>query len=120
MIPVKAGVELLAEAGINEVREKSIALTEFAIAVVDSWPKDVGIELASPRDAAKRGGHVTIRRADFRALTSRLWKLGVIPDFRAPDGIRLGLSPLSTSFTELHDGLEVIAALAAEGALAAN
>jgi kynureninase len=120
MIPVRAGIELLAEAGIDRVREKSIALTEFAITVVDAWPRNLGIELASPREAAQRGGHVTIRRADFRELTGRLWQQGVIPDFRAPDGIRLGLSPLSTSFTELHRGLESIAALAAAGELAAN
>ena len=54
---------------------------------------------------------MTIRRADFRELTPRLWEHGVIPDFRAPDGIRLGLSPLSTSFVELHRGLETISEL---------
>ena len=67
--------------------------------------------IGSPRDSASRGGHVTIRRADFRELTPLLWEHGVIPDFRAPDGIRLGLSPLSTSFVELHRGLETISEL---------
>ena len=111
MIPVRAGVELVAEAGIEAIRAKSIALTEFAIEVVDSWPAELQVTIGSPRDSASRGGHVTIRRADFRELTPRLWEHGVIPDFRAPDGIRIGLSPLSTSFVELHRGLETISEL---------
>lgn len=111
MIPVRAGVELVAEAGIEAIRAKSIALTEFAIEVVDSWPAEMQVTIGSPRDSASRGGHVTIRRADFRELTPLLWEHGVIPDFRAPDGIRLGLSPLSTSFVELHRGLETISEL---------
>ena len=111
MIPVRAGVELVAEAGIEAIRAKSIALTEFAIEVVDSWPAELQVTIGSPRDSASRGGHVTIRRADFRELTPLLWEHGVIPDFRAPDGIRLGLSPLSTSFVELHRGLETICEL---------
>ena len=111
MIPVRAGVELVAEAGIEAIRAKSIALTEFAIEVVDSWPAELQVTIGSPRDSASRGGHVTIRRADFRELTPLLWEHGVIPDFRAPDGIRLGLSPLSTSFVELHRGLETISEL---------
>jgi kynureninase len=111
MIPVRAGVELVAESGIEAIRAKSIALTEFAIEVVDSWPAELQVTIGSPRDSASRGGHVTIRRADFRELTPLLWEHGVIPDFRAPDGIRLGLSPLSTSFVELHRGLETISEL---------
>ena len=111
MIPVRAGVELVAEAGIEAIRAKSVALTEFAIEVVDSWPAELQVTIGSPRDSASRGGHVTIRRADFRELTPLLWEHGVIPDFRAPDGIRLGLSPLSTSFVELHRGLETISEL---------
>ncbi len=111
MIPVRAGVELVAEAGIEAIRAKSVALTEFAIEVVDSWPTELRVTIGSPRDSASRGGHVTIRRPDFRELTPRLWEHGVIPDFRAPDGIRLGLSPLSTSFVELHRGLETISEL---------
>ena len=111
MIPVRAGVELVAEAGIEAIRAKSIALTEFAIEVVDSWPAELQVTIGSPRDSASRGGHVTIRRADFRELTPLLWEHGVIPDFRAPDGIRLGLSPLSTRFVELHRGLETISEL---------
>ena len=61
--------------------------------------------MLSPRDAARRGGHVTIGHPDFAEVTKTLWAEGVIPDFRFPDGIRLGLSPLSTSHTEALSGV---------------
>ena len=113
MIPVQVGVELTAEAGIEAIRSKSILLTDFAIEIVDSWPAELRVQVASPRDSATRGGHVTIRRPDFREVTSALWARGVIPDFRAPDGMRIGLSPLSTSFVELYDAMEVIRSVSA-------
>ncbi|HET7303345.1 MAG TPA: kynureninase [Segeticoccus sp.] len=108
MLPVRVGVELLAEAGIEAVRAKSQLLTRFLIDVVDSWPAELGVQLASPRADDRRGGHVTVRRSDFREVNQRLWERGVIPDFREPDGIRLGLSPLSTSFAETWRALEVL------------
>jgi kynureninase len=113
MIPVQVGVELSAEAGIEAIRAKSVLLTEFAVEMVDSWPAELGVHLGSPRESALRGAHVTICRADFRDVTSALWARGVIPDFRAPDGIRIGLSPLSTSFMELYEGMEVIRSVSA-------
>ncbi len=107
-VPLLAGLELLEEAGIAAVRAKSRALTAFALDLTDAWLAPHGVELVSPRDADRRGGHVTIRRAGFRAVLDGLWVRGVIPDYREPDGIRLGLAPLSTSFTEVHDGLAVL------------
>ena len=62
----------------------------------------LGVQVASPRDPARRGGHVTLQPPGFRAVLDELWERGVIPDFREPDGIRLGLAPLSTSFAEVH------------------
>ncbi|MGH8964566.1 MAG: kynureninase, partial [Actinomycetes bacterium] len=69
-----------------------------------------------PREADRRGGHVTIRRADFREVLPQLWERGVVPDFREPDGLRLGLAPLSTGYAELHDGLTVLRDVLALGA----
>jgi kynureninase len=108
MVPVLSGLEMLEEAGIAAVRAKSVALTEFALELVDAWLVPHGVQVASPRDPARRGSHVTIRRAGFRELLPRLWERGVIPDFREPDAIRLGLAPLSTSFAEVHAGLAVL------------
>lgn len=109
MQPLKDMLELIAEAGLAAVRRKSVALTEHAIALADEVLAPLGAVLASPRDAAERGSHVTVDHPRFAEVTAALWKTGVIPDFRPPDGIRIGLSPLSTSFAELERGVEAIA-----------
>ena len=105
MVPVRAGLDLLERAGIGAVRAKSELLTAFALDLVDDLLAGHDVEVASPREPGRRGGHVTLRRADFRAVNERLWADGVVPDFRAPDGLRLGLAPLSTSFTEVLEGV---------------
>lgn len=99
-------IELIDSVGLEAVRAKSVALTEYAIALVDEHLPEV--RLSSPRDAARRGGHVTIDHPAFSAIMPKLWERGVIPDFRRPDGIRLGLSPLSTSFAEVEAGVLAI------------
>jgi kynureninase len=108
----EAGIRVVAEAGIDRIRAKGIALTEYAIALHDARLAPLGFTLGSPRDAARRGSHVSIRRADARELTRRMIAAGVIPDFRAPDSIRLGLSPLTTSFGEVRRAVDRIAELA--------
>jgi kynureninase len=107
-VPLLASLDLLEEAGIAAVRTKSLALTEFALDLVDAWLTPHGVEVISPRDPRRRGGHITIRRPGFRDVVDQLWARGVLPDYREPDAIRIGPAPLSTSFTELHDGLAVL------------
>ena len=109
MQPLKDMLELIAEAGLADIRRKSVALTEHAIALADERLAPLGAVLASPRDAAERGSHVTVDHPCFADVTAALWEQGVIPDFRPPDGIRVGLSPLSTSFAELERGIDAIA-----------
>jgi kynureninase len=102
---VDEGVRLVAEAGIEAIRAKGIALTELAIALADTLP---GVSVASPRDPAKRGAHVGLAHPDARELCARLIEAGVIPDFRRPDVIRFGLSPLTTRFVDVWDGVEAL------------
>jgi kynureninase len=112
---VAAGVDLVIEAGIDAIRAKSIALTEYAIALIDAWLVPLGCSVGSPRDAARRGSHVALVHPQARTLTRRLIEEGVIPDFRTPDVIRLGLSPLTTRFTDVYDGLERVYRLVSSG-----
>jgi kynureninase len=107
MVPLISGLELIEEAGMAAVREKSLKLTDFALELADQWLAPLGVSVVSPRDPARRGGHITLQRDGFRDVLEDLWKRGVIPDYREPDGIRIGLAPLSTSFTEIHAGLRV-------------
>ena len=107
-VPLLASLDLLEEAGISAVRTKSVALTEFALELADEWLAPHGVQVISPRESGRRGGHVTLHRPGFRDTVDQLWARGVIPDYREPDAIRIGPAPLSTSFTEVHDGLAVL------------
>ncbi len=107
-----AGLELVERAGIESIRAKGIALTEYAIALADLWLAPSGITVASPREAAARGAHVALARRDAASLCERLATRGVLADYRAPDVVRLGLSPLSTSFAEVWDALSALRELA--------
>ena len=99
-------IALIVEVGLDAVRTKSVALSGPAIALVDEHLPSA--TLASPRDPDRRGGHVTVNHPRFAELLPGLWASGVIPDFRRPDGLRLGLSPLSTSFAEVEAGVLAI------------
>ncbi|MGU3292564.1 kynureninase [Williamsia sp. M5A3_1d] len=109
MQPMIDMLDLIDEAGVDAIREKSTALTGFAIDLVDERLADHGVTVATPRDPDRRGGHITIDHPDSRRVTIRLWERGIIPDFRRPSGIRLGLSPLSTSFADVATGIDAIA-----------
>jgi kynureninase len=109
MLAMRDMLDLLAEAGMPAVREKSEKLTAFATELVDELLLPHGVVFSSPRDPARRGSHVTIDHPSFAEVNARLWKRGVIPDFRRPSGLRLGLSPLTTSFAEVRYGVEAIA-----------
>ncbi|GAA1978649.1 kynureninase [Microbacterium pumilum] len=109
MLAMQDTLEMIQDAGIDAIRAKSVALTEFALRVCDALLAPLGVSVASPRDAASRGGHVTLSHPEMRAVTARLWADDVIPDYRDPAGLRIGLSPLSTSFAETYRGLLAVA-----------
>lgn len=106
MLAMEETLAMIEEAGMPALRAKSVALTEFAISLADEWLAPLGVTLASPADAEERGGHVTLHHDAMREVTARLWQRDVIPDYRDPGGLRIGLSPLSTSFEEVHRGLD--------------
>jgi kynureninase len=108
MLAMQDMLDLIDEAGIAAIRTKSLALTDYALALVEQWLAPLGVAVATPLDHARRGSHVTITHPTFKAVTAQLWTQNVIPDFRNPDGIRIGLSPLSTSFSELNLGIAAI------------
>jgi kynureninase len=107
MLAMQDMIALIDEVGLEAVRAKSVALTSFAIALADELLPSA--KLATPRDSALRGSHITLDHPSFAEIMPRLWERGVVPDFRRPDGIRLGLSPLSTSFAEVELGVQAIA-----------
>ena len=105
-VAVEEGARLLGEAGMVALRAKSQELTSFVIALADEWLVPLGFALASPREADRRGGHVTLRHDDAWQISQALIREGVVGDFRTPDRLRLGPGAIYTSFTEVFDAME--------------
>jgi kynureninase len=113
LVCVEEGARLSIEAGLPAMRAKSVALTSYAVELFDEVLAPAGFRLGSPRSAEVRGSHVLVCRSDAESLIRPLAETaGVMADFRKPDGIRLGLAPLTTRFTDVYDGVTRLAALA--------
>jgi kynureninase len=109
MLAMRGTLDLIEEATMAAIREKSVQLTTFAIEIFDALLAPLGAELSTPREQEERGSHITLDHPAFAKETvAELWDQDVIPDFRAPHGIRVGLSPLSTSFEEVLHGISAI------------
>ena len=90
---------------MNEVRAKSLALTDLFIAVVEERLPGV-FEVVTPREHAKRGSQVALRHLESYAIVQSLIERGVIGDFRDPDICRFGFTPLYLGFTDVYDAVE--------------
>lgn len=104
MVAMEAGLDLVLEAGIEQIRKKSQRLTEFFISLVEAHLPE--FQLASPRDPELRGSHVLLRHPEAWRITRALVEhSNVIPDFRAPDGVRFGFAPLYNSFEDVAEAV---------------
>jgi kynureninase len=112
-VAVAEGAKLLAEAGIDRLREKGIALTSYLIHLADEWLEPLGFRLASPRADARRGNHVTLHHPEAWRISQALIAAGVIGDYRTPDRLRLGPAPIITRFTDVWDALDRLRQIAA-------
>lgn len=113
---VEEGVRISAEAGIDAIREKSLAQTELLIALQDQWLESLGFTLGTPREARLRGSHVSLRHPDAWPICKALIeRADVIPDFRGPDSVRLGIAPLYTRFVDVYDALDRLRDLVERG-----
>jgi kynureninase len=106
MVPMQDMLALIEEVGIDAIRSKSLRLTNFVIRWAEEHLAEFGVSVGGPRVDSERGSHVTLLHPQFQKVTSLLWERDVIPDFRFPNGLRIGLSPLSTRFAEVETGLE--------------
>jgi kynureninase len=113
---VEEGVRVSGEAGIEAIHAKAIALTELIVRLHDEYLAPLGFELATPRDPGRRGAHVSIRHPEaWQICRALIERARVIPDFREPDSIRLGVAPLYTRFTDVYDALERLRELVVSG-----
>ena len=107
LVSVQSGVELVLKAGMEGIRRKSEALTDLTIALADERLAGLGFRVASPRDRERRGGHVALAHPDsWRICRALIEHAEVIPDFRPPDVVRLGFSPLYSRFVDVWDAVD--------------
>ncbi|WP_040285193.1 kynureninase [Sporosarcina koreensis] len=103
--PLIGSLELLDEVGIPAIRERSLALTGYLLDLVNTELGDHGFTAASPADAAERGGHVFLVHPEAARICKALKANGLIPDFRAPNGIRLAPVALYNTFEEVRQAV---------------
>jgi len=117
---LEPALDITIEAGIKEIRRKSITQTEYLIKLAKEWLIPAGFRLGSPVESQKRGSHVTLKHAEaFRICKALLdpetGKGVIIPDFREPNNIRIGITPLYTKFREIFDAVRQMKDIVEQG-----
>ena len=114
LVALEVGVDLMLEADMARVAEKSAALSDLLIARVEALDRDYGLKLACPASASERGGHVAFRHPNAFEICQALIAAGVTGDFRAPDLLRFGIAPLFNGYVDIHRTAEALEAVMAE------
>lgn len=113
---IEASFGMIADAGLPAIAAKAAIGTDLMVRLHDAWLAPLGFQLVTPRDPRRRGGHVTLRHPDAKQIAVAMREMvKVIPDYREPSSIRLAISPLATSYTEVYEGFSRIRELVASG-----
>ncbi len=106
---MEPGIDLLIEVGMKAIREKSIKQTTFLIKLYEEKLAQYGFKLKTPSEAQWRGSHVSFGHPQGLGIDLAMIKdKNIIPDFRPPDNIRLGVAPLYTSFSDIYTAVNRI------------
>jgi kynureninase len=109
LLCIDEGFGMIEDATIAQINAKASKGTDMMIELFDQWLVPLGYELVTPRDSKLRGGHISIYHPEAAQIARGLRDdMKVIPDYRAPNSIRLAISPLPTSYVEVFDGFERI------------
>ena len=111
--PLEGALETIREAGIETLRKRSLALTDFLIALVDAELPEVAV--GTPRAPESRGGHVALEHPEAAGVSRALRDRGIVVDFRPPNVVRVCPAPLYTSFSDVLAVVEAIDAVLADG-----
>ena len=108
--PLLGSLRLFSEVGIDAVRAKSLELTDYLISLLDGLlgGAEHEVSVGTPREHARRGGHVAVRHPDAYRICRSLKDRGVIPDFRPPDVVRLAPCALYTSFHDVWRAVDIL------------
>jgi kynureninase len=110
---IEPGLDILLEAGITNVRAKSVQQSTFLLELIENELLSLGFTIASPKEVELRGSHISIQHTEGYRINRAMIapkddSKVIIPDFRPPNNIRLGIAPLYNSFTELCETVERI------------
>lgn len=110
MAPLKGAFDMIEEAGIDKIRSRSLQLTSFLRSgILEASAEEPALKIVTPDD--QYGGHIAVSHPDAVKICKALKAKGIIPDFRAPDIIRLAPSPLYTSFDDIYTTLSILKTL---------
>ena len=106
---VNVVIDMIHRAGMTRIVNKAQKGTEIMIAFYDEWLKNLDFRLLTPRNKAQRGGHISLMHESARNISVALRNYeNTIVDYREPNQIRIAISPLAMSYSELHEGLKKI------------
>lgn len=116
---IEPGLDLMREAGLERLRAKSVRQTEYLIALWEAWLAPLGFRLNTPRQPDRRGSHVALGHPEAGRIDQALIEeMGVLPDFRRPDNLRLGVAPLYTRYVDLFEAMARLRRVMVEGVYA--
>lgn len=105
---LEGALSVFEDLDLKALRHKSMALSELFIELVEASELASELALASPRDAMRRGSHLSFSHDDGYTLMQRLIARGVIGDFRAPNLLRFGFAPLYLRYIDVWDAVEIL------------
>jgi len=106
LMAVEPGIDMINEAGMTKIQKKSNELSEYFLMLVKEKLNSLGFETGSPDEMSQRGSHISLKHPEAYRICQALIhprkpEVRIIPDFREPDNIRFGFTPLYTSFLEV-------------------
>jgi kynureninase len=115
ILAMEAALDPVLEAGMDAIRRKSMLMTEYMIGLTDEVLSPHGFILGTPRIPEQRGSHISLRHPEgYRINRALIDEMNVIPDFREPDNIRFGLTPLYTTFNDIWEAVDRLRRVIAE------
>lgn len=114
LAPLIGSLEIFKEAGIENIREKSLLINRYLMDLIEYELKDMGFTIGNPRDNVRRGGHISLEHKEAARICKSLKENGIIPDFRAPNIIRLAPVALYSSYEEVWKVVQTLKTIMTE------
>ncbi|GHI01064.1 kynureninase [Neobacillus kokaensis] len=108
MAPLLGSLEIFAEAGIENIRKKSLEINQYFMELIEVELAGLGFTIGNPREDVRRGGHVCLEHPEAARICKSLKENGIIPDFRAPNVVRLAPIALYTSYEDVWNVVRIL------------